>query len=80
MMGISSVVQFRGWVFKTSRKTGPYAVRSSSFEVVVVAEMAILRSLGVLNAQRTMLCRPRGLCIHVFCTYAIPAVLSFTEA
>lgn len=39
-MGISAAVQSRGGVVRTLRKTGPYAVRSSSLvvggEVVVV--------------------------------------------
>lgn len=50
MIGISSAVQSRGGVFKTSRNTGPYAVRSSSFEVVggvivVVVDISMLELL-----------------------------------
>jgi hypothetical protein len=44
MTGISDAVQSRGGVFNTSRYTGPYAVRSSSFVVeggcVVIVDIA----------------------------------------
>jgi hypothetical protein len=52
-MGISEAVQSRGGVLRTSLNTGPYAVRSSNFEVegaiVVVVVVDILAGLGVAN-------------------------------
>ena len=46
MIGISSIVQSRGGVSNTSRKTGPNAVRSSSFEVCVVVVAIYEEDLG----------------------------------
>ena len=56
MMGISSGVQSLGGVLRTSRNTGPYAVRSSNLEVmdVSIVVMDILMAVEALLLQRCL--------------------------
>jgi hypothetical protein len=68
MIEISSAVQSRGAVFKTSRNTGPYAVRSSSFEdevdmAVVVFDFFLLAPLLYDNfVPDVVICTQRQVC------------------